>query len=101
MNKTIKQFPLIFFYVKYNTKQRKSAYISKYNHDHDNQANLLMITDDGENLHYVVVKSIFSLFRGTASNNNRDYYCLNCFHSYRTKHILKKKDYVVNMITVM
>ena len=24
--------------------------------------------------------------------NNRDYYCLNCFHSYRTYNILKKQE---------
>ena len=26
------------------------------------------------------------------SNNNGDYYCLNCFHSYRTNNVLKKHE---------
>ena len=57
-----------------------------------------MITDDGErsdgveNWHYLTVKSISALFRGITSNNNGDYYCLNCFHSYHTNNILKKHE---------
>ena len=51
-----------------------------------------MITDDGENWHYLAVISISVLFRGVTSNNNGDYYCLNRFHSYRTKNVLKKHE---------
>ena len=57
-----------------------------------------MITDDGKrsdgvkNWHQLAVKSISALFRGITSNNNGDYYCLNCFHSYRTNNILKKNE---------
>ena len=52
-----------------------------------------MITDDDENWHYLAVKNISALFRGITSNNdNRDYYCLNYFHSYRTNNILKKHE---------
>ena len=59
-----------------------------------------MITVDGENWHYLTVESISALFRGITSNNNGDYYCLNCFHSYRTNNTLKNmKDYEVKMIT--
>ena len=42
-----------------------------------------MITDD-EKWHYLTVKSLSALFRGTTGNNNRDFYCLNCFQSYTT-----------------
>ena len=51
-----------------------------------------MITDDGENWHYLAAKRISALFRGITSNNNGDYYCLNCFHSYRTNNQLKKRE---------
>ena len=86
-NKTI---ALNILFVQYITKQIRLVYKSKYNHKRNNQVNLLMITDDGENWHYLAVKSISALFRGITSNNNGDYYCLNCFYSYRTKNILKK-----------
>ena len=40
--------------------------------------------------HYLAVKSLSELFRGITSNNNGDFYCLNCFCSYRTEIKLKK-----------
>ena len=43
-------------------------------------------------MHYLPVKSISALFGGITSNNNGDYYCLNCFHSYRRNNILKKHE---------
>ena len=69
----------------YNTKQIKQAYISKYNDERDNRVNLLMITDETGNWHYLAVKSISGLLRGITSNHNGDFICLNCFHSYTTK----------------
>ena len=51
-----------------------------------------MISDDGENWYYLAVKSIYVLFREITLNNNGDYYCLNCFYSYRTNNILKKHE---------
>ena len=53
-----------------------------------------MITDDDENWHYLVVKSISRLLKGITSNHKGDFYCLNCFHSYRTKETLKKHEKV-------
>ena len=47
-----------------------------------------MITD-GENWHYLLVKNLSGLLRGITSNHNKDFYCLNCFHSYRTKNKLE------------
>ena len=63
-NKTIA--PNILF-VPYNTKEIRLAYKSKYNHKCDNQVNLLMITDDSENWHYLAMKSISALLRRIAN----------------------------------
>ena len=60
----------------------------------DNQVILLMITDDGENWHYLAVKSLSRWLRGITSNHDGDFYCLNCFHSYRPKERLKKHEKV-------
>ena len=43
---------------------------------------------NGENWHYLAVKSLSRLLRGITSNHNGDYYCLNCFLSYRTENEL-------------
>ena len=43
-----------------------------------------MITD-GEKSHYLVVKNLPGLLKGITSTHEKDFYCLNCFHSYRTK----------------
>ena len=43
-----------------------------------------MITD-GEKWHYLVVNNLSRLLRGVTSNYHDSFYCLNCFHSYRTK----------------
>ena len=37
---------------------------------------------NGENWHYLVVKSLSGLLTGITSNHKEDFYCLNCFHSY-------------------
>ena len=37
-----------------------------------------------------------ALFRGIKLSNNGDFYCLNCFHSYRTPNKLKKHERVCN-----
>ena len=53
-----------------------------------------MITDDDKNWHYLAVKSISRLLKWITSNNKGAFYCLNCFHSYRTKGTLKKHEKV-------
>ena len=89
-NKTI---ALNILFVKYNTKQIEPTCKSKYYHKRDNKVNLLMITDDDdENWHYLAVKSISALFKEITSNNNGDYHCLNCFHSFFTNNMLKKHE---------
>ena len=44
---------------------------------------------NGENWHYLVAKSLSGLLTGITSNHKEDFYCLNCFHSYRTKNKLE------------
>ena len=75
----------------HNTKEIeiRHAYKSKYNLKHENQVILLMITD-GEKLHYLAVKKLSALLREITGNNNGDFYCLNCFHSYTTENKIKK-----------
>ena len=55
-----------------------------------------MITDDSKKWHYLAVRSLPALLRGITSKNNGDFYCLNCFHSYRTHNKLKKYERVCN-----
>ena len=43
---------------------------------------------NGKNWHYLAVKGLSRLLRGISSNHNSHYYCLNCFHSYRTENKL-------------
>ena len=43
-----------------------------------------MITN-GEGLHYLAVKKLSALLKGITSKHKRDFYCLNCLHSFRTK----------------
>ena len=47
-----------------------------------------MITD-GEKWHYLAVKNLSGLLKGMTSTHEKDFYCLNCFHSYRTKNKLE------------
>ena len=76
-------------FVPYGEKNIRHAYKSKYYLKRENQVILLIITD-GEKWHYLAVKSLSALFRGITSSQKGDSYCLNCFHSYRTKEALEK-----------
>ena len=79
---------LNILYVPHNTKKIKIAYKSKHNLTREKQVILLMISN-GENLHYLTVKNLSRLLRGITNNHDGDFYCLNCFHSYRTKNKLE------------
>ena len=50
---------------------------------------ILLMIIDGEKWHYIAVTRLPGLLRGLAGNNNGDFYCLNCFHAYRTKNKLE------------
>ena len=80
-NKTVL---LIFCLCHTILKKIRLAYKLKHNFKRKNQVILLMITDS-KKWHYLAIKSVLVLLRGIASNQNGDFYCLNCFHSYRTK----------------
>ena len=56
---------------------------------------VLMITN-GKKWHCLAVRSLSALLRGITSSNNEDFYCLNCFHSYRAHNKLKKHERVCN-----
>ena len=71
-------------YVPHNIRKINVAYKSKQNLTCDKQVILLMITD-GEKWHYLVVKNLPGLLRGITSNHHGDFYCLNCFRSYRMR----------------
>ena len=69
---------LNILYVPHNTKKIEIAYKSKHNLTREKQIILLMISN-GENWHYLVVKSVSGLLTGITSNHKEDFYCLNCF----------------------
>ena len=75
-------------YAPHNTKKIEIAYKSKHNLTREKQIILLMISN-GENWHYFVVKSLSGLLTRITSNHKEDFYCLKCFHSYRTKNKLE------------
>ena len=95
------EIALNILYVPHNTKKIEIAYKSKHNLTREKQVILLMISN-GANWHYLVVKSLSGLLTEITSNHQEDFYCLNCFHSYRTKYKLKShKKYVKIVIIVM
>ena len=73
----------------YITEEIRHAYKSKYNLKGKNQV-ITFIFTDGEKWHYLAVKKLSTLLRGITGNNNGDFYCLNCFHSYTAEDKLKK-----------
>ena len=93
-----------------NTKTTNLIYKSKYNHKRKDQVVLLMINNNEESneidkWHYIALKSVRTdngfnrpirslsrLLRGITSNNNGDFYCLGCLHSFRTDNALKKHE---------
>ena len=90
-----KSIALNILFLPYNTEKIRLAYKSKCNFKGENQVILLMITD-GKEWHYLAVKSLSALLRGITLNEDGDFYCLNCFHSYNTKEKLIKHEKVRN-----
>ena len=106
-----------------NTKTINLAYKSIYNRKRKNQVVLLMIPDDKQSdeigkWHYIALKSVPTdngfnrpirslsrFFRRVTGNDNGDFYCLDCLHSFRTDNVLKKHERlcncVINMIIVI
>ena len=65
---------------------------SDYNYKHQHIVDLLMITDNQNNWHYLTIKNMKRLIRGVTSNHHGDFFCRNCMHSYRTENALKKHE---------
>ena len=59
-----------------------------------------MITDSTK-WNYLAVKRFSALLRGITLNHNRDFYCLNCFHSHSTKERLKKHEKVAMIMIIV
>ena len=92
---------LNILYIPHNTRKIEVAYKSKNNLTCNKQVILLMITN-GEKWQYLTVKNLPGLLRGITSTHKEDFYCLNCFHSYRTRNKLEShKKYVKIMIIAM
>ena len=79
---------LIILYVPHKTRKISLAYKSKHNLTREKQVILLIITD-GEKWHYAALSG---LLRGITSNHNKDFYCLNYCHAYRTKNKLEAHE---------
>ena len=77
----------------YNTEEIRHTYKSKHNLNCKDKVILLMNTD-GEKWHYLTVKKLSVLFRGTTSSHKGDFHCLNYLHSYSTKDKLKRHENV-------
>ena len=92
------EIALNILYVPHNTKKIEIAYKSKHNLTREKQEILLMISN-GKNWHYLTVKNLSRLLRGITSNHDGDFYCLNCFHLYRTKKYTKKYVKIVILVT--
>ena len=75
-------------YAPHNTEEIRHAYKPKYI-KRENKVTLLLITD-GDKWHYLNVKKLSALYKGIKSNHEGDFYCLNCFQSFRTENKLKK-----------
>ena len=86
--------------VPHNTRKINVAYKSKNNLTCDKQVTLLMITD-GEKWHYLTVKKLPGLLRRITSNHQGDFYCLNCFRSYRMRNKFVRNKYVKIIISAI
>ena len=82
------EIALNILYVPHNTRKIQVAYKSKNNLTCNKQVILLMITD-GEKWHYHTVKNLSRLLRRITCTYIEDFYCLNCFLSYRTRNKLE------------
>ena len=82
------EIALIILCVPYNTRKIHIAYKSRHNLTREKQVILLMISNS-QNWHYLVVKNLSGLLRGITSTHKEDFYCLICFHSYRTENKLE------------
>ena len=83
----------VFCYVN-KENETGPVFISKNNKTRNYHANLLVISNEKSTIwHYTAITNIPALLRGITSKNNGDFYCLNCFRSYRTaKKLVEHED---------
>ena len=55
---------------------------------------LMLPNEEKEGWHYLAVKNPSALLREVTSKHDRDFYCLNCLHSFRTESKLKSHEKV-------
>ena len=91
-NKTI---ALNILFIQHNAEIINVAYRSEYNNKRQKQVILLMITD-GKKQYYLALTNLSVLFAKKSSNNDGDFYCLNCFNSYTTNNKLKEHKEICN-----
>ena len=92
---------LNLLYVPHNTKTISVAYRSEYINQRKKQVILSMITN-GKISHCLAVTNLSALLQGKSSNNDGDFYCLNCFNSYTLKINLNNiKKYAIITIAVV
>ena len=65
-----------------------TAYISKINSNCEKKIILMIPNEEKEGFYYFALKFL----RGVTSKNHDDFYCLNCFHSFRTEFKLKSQE---------
>ena len=68
-----KEIALNILFVPHNKKEIEPAYTLKYNYKRKKQVIFLMITDDNNRWHYLAVKRLPALLRGTTSNHHGDF----------------------------
>ena len=69
-------------------RKKHPAFVSKHNLNREKQV-ILLIISNGEKWHYLSVKKLSALLREIKSKHYGDFYCLNRFHSFRTKNKLE------------
>ena len=95
---------LNILYVPFEEENVLPEYISNRNFDKKDQAILLKISDGKGKWHFLALpsvldedgvkrpyKSLSRLMEGISSNSHENYYCLGCFHYFRTKTTLIEK----------
>ena len=86
-----------------NTEKVSHAYKSKHNLSRENKVIHLMKGKAMVKTPLFCCKKSSALLRGIISEHDGDFYCLNCFHSFKIENKLKKnmKMCVKSMIIVM
>ena len=96
---------LNIFDVPFQKQNILPEYISKHNFDNKDQVILLKISDSKGKWHFLALpsvldedcvkrpyKSLSRLMEGISSNSHENYYCLGCFHSFRTEATLENHE---------